>query len=554
METEDQDGTDSGSRIQHAPPVQSAPASTKPGQEAEPDYQSSLEAEQEINEFSLSREDAVLGCREDLDFLASICVPEMFRFPFPGPLLVVFQLLKESLLKWKTFERFAIGLPRGHAKTTVIKLLCLWTILFSKKKFILVICATDDAAVNIISDVFDMLGHPNMRKIFGHWEENIGRNTGHLKQFWMCGRQIMFAGIGINSSIRGLNLGNARPDFMIFDDAQTRDVAIDPVQAKEFRSKMYGTFLKLKSPDGCTYAYIGNMYKDVLDDKGRHCCMLRHFKDDPYWVSFITGAILADKQSLWPELYSYDQLLEEYRVDAAAGEEETWFAEVQNDPEALTSFRVDTSAIRRVSYGAEIEPEGACIIIDPATDKKGADNQVFTQIDINDGDPVIRRTTVDNSNPKKFIYNVLLDCVRYQIPCIGVESVAYQSTLKFWFDEFIQQLGLYQIRVVELPTGGIAKHKRIMPAIKAMVKGEYALHDDCYSAVVNEAAMYDPLERDNIDDILDTIGYIPRMLTEHRFACIKPLNAFLSATTDAPADSFQFDNNNILGVYQDGNF
>lgn len=501
----------------------------------------------EIKSHGVDKNQARQACFVNPNFLAALAMPDMFRFGFSPIIMAIWQLITGSIQKDRVFERFAIGLPRGHAKTTIIKVIILWTILFTKKKFILVVCATDDRAKDILSDVEDMLSTASILNVFGDWRHRIKKDNAFTKQFFANDRQIVLAAMGFGSSVRGLNLGNSRPDFMIFDDAQTQEIALDPDQAEEFRRKLYGTWLKLKSPQGCTYAYIGNMYKNVLDSKGRFCCMLRAFKDDPNWTTFITGAILQDGNALWPELFDVEYLLNEFRVDAAAGEEETWFAEVQNDPEGLTAFRIDTSKMRIVDYPIGHQIEAACIIIDPAGDKPGSDDQVYTHVDIDSGQPVVRRTTVDNSNPKQFIYNVLQYAMQYQIPCIAVESVAYQATLKFWFNEFIAQWRLHGISVVELTSGRNSKPKRIIPAMKSLIKGDYSLHVDAKTAVIAQAANYDPTERKPRDDILDTIGYIPQVLEKYRFQCIKPLEAMISATTDTVEPDYNFENN-ILGL------
>ena len=105
------------------------------------------------------------ACKADLDFLAATAIPETYQFHFPPVLVAVWKWLLEWAHATRAFPKLALGLPRGFAKTTLIKLFVLYCILFTKRTYILVICASANLAENIIADVIDMLDHLNIKSV-----------------------------------------------------------------------------------------------------------------------------------------------------------------------------------------------------------------------------------------------------------------------------------------------------------------------------------------------------------------------------------------------------
>lgn len=95
----------------------------------------------EVQEVSTDAQEAQQLAKADLNFLGMLAAPEEFTLSFPAFYITVFSILTAFKSK---LERFALGFPRGFAKTTFIKLLCLWYILFSHKQFILIVGAAEE--------------------------------------------------------------------------------------------------------------------------------------------------------------------------------------------------------------------------------------------------------------------------------------------------------------------------------------------------------------------------------------------------------------------------
>ena len=110
----------------------------------------------EISTINASASDIYERGKVDINFFASLCIPDVCIYALPVFYLACFQLLmsREADQIGKLL-RFALGLPRGYAKTTFIKVLICWMIVYDKAKFILIVCSNSDLAELLLADIHD---------------------------------------------------------------------------------------------------------------------------------------------------------------------------------------------------------------------------------------------------------------------------------------------------------------------------------------------------------------------------------------------------------------
>jgi hypothetical protein len=204
------------------------------------------EDDAKVEEAVFNTDQVIELARTSLDFLAAMSMPTIFAFCFPPVFISIWLWLVSYVHKARDFSQLAIGLPRGFGKTSVIKLFILYCILFTKKQFILIINDTSSKAESTISDVMDMLEEPNIKKVFGDWSLGSEKNNEQIKKFGFRGRNIVLAALGSGSSLRGLNLKGLRPDIMIFDDIQSREVADSEILSSNLERWLVGTAMKAK--------------------------------------------------------------------------------------------------------------------------------------------------------------------------------------------------------------------------------------------------------------------------------------------------------------------
>lgn len=462
-------------------------------------------------------QEAAMQCKEDLDFLSMVATPEVYMYRYPDVFLVLWMLLSTAIQQVKNFEKFAIGLPRGHGKSSVIKLLILFAILFTGKKFILVVAANKDMAANIIADVVDMLDSDNIKALFGNWRLGVEKDTEGQKKFTFRGRNISLVALGAGGSIRGLNIKNARPDMIVLDDAQTRDCAMSPLVAAEFKAWFFGTLLKARSPHGCNFIYVGNMYAAPNDSNNKPGCLLQQLKDSKDWKSFISGAILENGSALWEELHPIENLMEDFRIDLEAGQIATFFAEIQNDPSCGINVNFDVSKVIITGRDEMRQPEGAFYIIDPALDKPDSDDNAILHVETYEGKPRAKNLMLGHFSPSELIDKVLDHAIETHTRLICVESVAYQATLLFWFKQKIKERGIPEDSFHCMPvfTKGLRKNHRIVSMLKELSAGEIELHPDIAERIILQISQFNPLKVNNRDDILDTVSYIQQVMQEY---------------------------------------
>lgn len=455
------------------------------------------------NTFNTAEVEAT--AKASLDFLAAMCMPLIFRYMFPIVFKSIWAWLQSYVHKVRDFSQLAIGLPRGFGKTMLIKLFIIYVMVFTDRKFILIICGTATKANNIITDIMNMLSEKNMRSVFGDWKLGKETDRQELKRFGFRGRNIILMGSGAQSDIRGITLENERPDIMIFDDIQTREDADSETISKNLETWMVGTAMKAKSPHGCLFVFIANMYPT------KHS-LLRKLKTNPTWIKFIAGGILANGESLWEDLQPITQLVKEYENDLAMGRPEVFYAEVLNDEHASVNNLLDLSKLPDYPFKDDDIHAGNFIIIDPATDKAGSDFVSIMYFEVHNAYPVCMKLIEERLSPGDTIALSLKMALERNCTVIAIESNAYQYTLKYWFEFICLQRGIIGIEAVEVYSGSYSKNSRILNMFKQLLAGEIYVHPSCTAAVNLQISQFNSLKRDNTDGLLDCLTYAPKVL------------------------------------------
>jgi hypothetical protein len=452
--------------------------------------------------LNVSLSDAYERGKTDINFFAALCMPEVFLYKLPLFYIAAWQLISSDAPdRIDSLFRFALGLPRGHAKTTFVKILIAWMICYDKASFILVVCSNSGLAENLLADIDDILASDNITSIYGIWDSsNKAIDSKDTKKAAYHGRSVTLVARGWSAGIRGINLKNQRPDFIFCDDAQTKDNDESQLRERKLMRELVGTIFKAVSHRGSrTIVYVGNLYSDE--------CILQQFRKNKHWTSLVTGAILEDGSPLWPELVSLKELKESYEHDEALGLSHIWFAEVMNDPQSVLH-----SLLPKPLPDSDVEEilldDGAYITIDPAGFREESDDNVITGFKkYNDRGYAVAMNR-DLDDPAEIVKEAINMALRIGASLIGVESVGYQQTLGFWINFFLKKLHISHITVVELHPHGRSKEARIRQYVKELYAGTQVIHDPkCRREFTWQGAMYKLGKKKNKDDVLDGFAY-----------------------------------------------
>ena len=455
------------------------------------------------SEVVLSIEEIYTRGRKDISFFASLCIPEVCVFELPVFYLGCFQLLMQrNPDQLDKLLRFALGLPRGHAKTTFIKILICWMIAYDMAQFVLIVCANSSLAELLLADIHDILSSDNFTAVYGNWMDGLSINSADTKKSRYHNKAVSIVSRGWEGGIRGINLKHNRPDVIFCDDVQTKKNSESLTDSATLLSTLVGTIFKAIAPRGNRIIiYVGNMYSDN--------CVLGKLKRNPYWISLITGAILEDGKPLWPELFSLEDLMEGYYHDESLGMSHIWFAEVMNDPTsgAATIFPHGLPESPFEKHQLE-NPGGAFITIDPAGFRKNSDDNVIdVHLKIGEKGAIVE-SEKGIMDPEQLILRALALAVKWRCSLIGVEDTGYQMTLAFWLMKYIAQFNMHGLAVVPLKPHGRSKESRIRLFIAELYKENYYIHDaQTRRDFTWQASTYKLGKSDNKDDLLDACAY-----------------------------------------------
>lgn len=500
-----------------------------------------------LSQVVVDPKDIVEKTQKDLNILAMLCLFDIMRFKFPDLYVVMWELMKSKVHLVRDFSKIALGIPRGFAKTTFVKLFIVYCILFTDKKFILVVSYAEEHAISVITDVIKMLASINIRALFGNWDTNIQTDQKHLKIFSFRGKTVIIKAVGAKGGIRGLNEDNHRPDVIILEDYQKKDESENEDVSKKQYEELVGTIMKAKSPFGCLYLYVANMYPTPGS-------ILKKLKLNPDWIKMIVGGIKADGTSLWEDLHPIHQLFEEYMSDLQAGVPQVFLSEVLNDETAGIKSGIDITKLPLCPFEEEDElPQGRAIVIDPALDNPSSDYNGIGQIGIFDGIPVLEDAKLDKFNPLQLIKESLIMAFNCGARLIVVENFAYQASLLFWFNKICEDNGIEGFIFMPLNMGGGSKNAKILAALrkwqgekkKNETTGEvvyiHTLHvkRKVRPLIINEIIKFNPTKKNNQDTCLDLLVAADKVVEQYRDLTVMPYEAEAQSSSVAAPRSIE---------------
>lgn len=501
----------------------------------------------------VGKNDQIQRMRKSLDDLASVLDPINCVALFPAIFSNIFQLLTTALLTVTSIYRFAVCLPRGHGKTIVMKMILYWSIMFSPKRFIVVVCASERLAENLIADVWDFIYSDNSIALFGE-PELVETDRTDMKKFRFRGRDIVLKAQGVGTAIRGMNIKNIRPDLFLCDDMQSKEDAESVVLATATQKWFLGTLLKAGAPAGYTVIYLGNMYPDVKipGNVERFTCIMRNLQLNSKWTSWVVGAILDTGLALWPEVRSLRSLFDELEMDMSMGEEATFYAEVLNDPTASANGIWDPTKVKEPH--SEIfegeAPLGRFMILDPSTGRKKSDDQVVLLVEFWDEIPEVVDMRILQLSGPSTVHALIAWMIETDCRLLCAETVAYQAVILQWFDYVCNQMGVEGLTAVPLTPKGRTKNSRIVSAFKSVMAGHISLNRKVRSFLYLQAKQFQIARTDNKDDGWDCVAYIEEAYQDYADLALIPLEAvrvpgidnIWEVTAGVNMNGFDFDN------------
>ncbi len=481
-----------------------------------------------IETFTFSELRKLLG-EMDIEFFAICYFPKYFDRQFGQFHKELFAELKYMLSNKGLIEAF--GLPREHGKSTINSFLFpLYSTLYNKSQFTLIISATEQIALPFLDMIKDELETNQLLK------EDFGIEAGsrwNNNEIWIRSRNGIDSCImirGIDGSLRGIHYKQYRPTLVLLDDLLKDDTA----KSESKRDQVKSTFRDVVIPIGTkdtNILVVGTILneEDLMSDllKGR-ISGVRSIKKS----AIINWSIRDDLWSEWEKLYNdlkdldrietaksffYDhkkEMLEETEIlweeyldyyylmcKKQSMGDKSFYKEMQNDPRSTDDY-----IFQNIFYWdklSDFEEMEVVVYIDPAI-KAGKRND-YSAITVLGQDRKTKQMYVIDGNIYKLLpddlFKVAIEKIEMYYPeKIGFEVNQAQSYMKQKFEEELWKNKVHT-PVEEVHSRG-NKHERII-SLEPDVKKGYILFNLANIGYNNQVKDYNKFAK--YDDAPDSL-------------------------------------------------
>lgn len=352
-----------------------------------------------------------------------------------------------GLLDEATARRIGIQVFRGGAKTSLLRIFTARRVAYGLSNTILYIGKSEKHAVRSVEWLKRHIEFNPLFKTAFQLEKGSPWSSTEIDiRHKTFDYPIRVLGTGITGSVRGINVDDFRPDLIILDDVIDEENANTYENRQKINELIFGAVYESLQPRSENPHAKIVMLQTPLDPDDASEMVQR----DPSWHSIKISCFGADGQSSWPARWSTNELLEEKESAARRNMLSVWLREKECTVVADETryFRWDT-----VNYW-DILPEGKLVTaigIDPSPPKdeeeqyrkkKEPDPEVISVVGLWPGTNrkyVLEYAVITDPNPEKTWDEFYRLARKWRVRGVGIESVAYQATLKWFFDRKMQK-------------------------------------------------------------------------------------------------------------------
>jgi len=450
--------------------------------------------------------DVKYALQTDPEFFIQFFLNEELTLPVPQFHIDIFKLMTST-----NVDALCVAIPRDHAKTTLAKLATIWYFLFTEFRFIIYVSNTFNIARDAVNDIVSFLESENFVAVFGpiNWKDEFAeRRVGDgVYRFRLNGKICILRALGAKQQVRGVNVNNQRPQLAIVDDLEDNDnTATEDLQIK-LKRWFYGPFKKCLDKFKNKIIHIGNLI-------GNKTLLMDHIKSE-FWFSRLYGCLLSNGQPLWPEAWSVEKLKRDYIEYKKAGMADVWYAEMMNMPISAGRGLITADQIEYTAKMLPGEIQMGFITLDLAISKKTWAHETAIVVHGFSGTEwqIVDWDTRIGIDPINLFYVVMEKAYQWQVNVVGIESVAYQSSLKYVFNYLSVEKSMDFMYFVDL----VAEQRKVerLAGWCAMLKGaQYTLPEDDIR-ITHQLLNYNPVKDDNDDDLIDACAYGPQMIERY---------------------------------------
>lgn len=390
--------------------------------------------------------------RQEIPLFAKTVFPGICTFSIPP-------FHREIYTSLRKFKRVVVVAPRAFAKSTIVMMYLIHSIVFEKAKDVILLSATGPLAeerLSLIKREFET--NEMLIALFGDLKGDI----------WRQDVISLRNGAKVRAKGRGYQIRGFRPDLIILDDVEDDEV----VRSQEQLANLDDWFWKAVVPT----IDAGKKKLVIIGNYLGPECFLRRLADTidagvlKGWTLLRYTAEIEGK-SIWPDKWTEEELSARKMENAYA-----YACEYQNEPLPRGDARIKPDWIRY--YDRLPHPVRYYVTVDLAISEK--EKACDTAVMATASDGANRLYAVEYSFGKFTPYQtleVVFDYVaRHRPIAVGVESVAYQKAFIFMLREEMRRRGVY-FGVEEIPGDG-SKFRKHTPLVSRIEHGTAAIKPD----------------------------------------------------------------------------
>ena len=264
-----------------------------------------------MSDEQVSLEEVVVAGYKDPLFFGKTFFPRTFKQESPECHEEVINLMVRRSKRKKIAKMF-----RGGAKTSLARVIAAHRISYAYSNVILVLSKAQDHAIRSIQWIqYNVEHNTEWARTFG-LSKAMNKATGRPQKWtdeWITiynsveDKNIHVLAYGITGQVRGVNINDDRPDFVIGDDIIDDDNASTEEQREKIKERLYGTVYKSlvpssENPDACMLLLQTPIHKEDAVEEAM---------GEPDWDTISISVFDENNMSRWESRLPTAELHEE---------------------------------------------------------------------------------------------------------------------------------------------------------------------------------------------------------------------------------------------------
>lgn len=381
-----------------------------------------------MQEEKVSTAELVELCAADDQLYCRTFFPRTYRQDFPAFHDDVVETIENPDHRYVGLKMF-----RGSAKTTRVRTIASKRIAYAISNVIVIVGNAQKHAGYSLKWLRMQMMHNH------YWRDTFGLRIGdtfndeHIEVVnTILDQRIHVLSFGITGAIRGINIEDYRPDFIIIDDPDNEETTNTPEQRNKTSDLVFGALQKSLAPP--TENPTAKMV--LLQTPFNEFDLITTCEKSPEWHVPTIGCFTEDGKSVWESRYPTEFLRKEKAEHARIRKMALWMREMECKIVAQETAAFDGGWLKYWDDPGKMLPPGLTklIAIDPASsESKNADDQVVGVLGFKGRDVYIIDYTAEKGEMPEAAASTVLGFMATHRPYkIVVEAIAYQRVLA-WF-------------------------------------------------------------------------------------------------------------------------